>query len=87
MDPELGVNIVDLGLVYDVVADGGKVSVAVTMTTPACPLHAYVLEAVEYVLRRDLPEVREVDVRLVWDPPWHPGMMTAEARRQLGWEE
>lgn len=86
LDPELGINIVDLGLVYDVAVEDGHVRVAVTMTTPACPLHGYVLDAIEFVLRRDLPQVRSVDVRLVWDPPWHPEMMSADAKRQLGWE-
>lgn len=85
LDPELGINIVDLGLVYDVALQDGTVRVAVTMTTPACPMHSYVLEATEHVLRRNLPEIQEVDVRLVWDPPWHPEMMSDEAKRQLGW--
>ncbi len=87
VDPELGINIVDLGLVYDVAVEDAAVRVAVTMTTPACPLHSYVVDAIEFVLRRDLPHLRTVDVRLVWDPPWHPGMMSPQARRQLGWEE
>jgi len=86
VDPELGINIVDLGLVYDVAVEDGTVRVAVTMTTPACPLHAYVLDAIESVLRRELPQVRRVDVRLVWDPPWHPDRMSREAKRLLGWE-
>ncbi|MDR7388170.1 MAG: metal-sulfur cluster assembly factor [Armatimonadota bacterium] len=86
VDPELGINIVDLGLVYDVTVEDEMVRVAVTMTTPACPLHSYVLDAIHFSVRRDVPWVREVDVRLVWDPPWHPDMMSAEAKRQLGWE-
>lgn len=86
VDPELGINIVDLGLVYDVTVEDETVRVAVTMTTPACPLHSYVLDAIHFFLRRDVPWVREVDVRLVWDPPWHPDMMSPEAKRQLGWE-
>lgn len=86
MDPELGIDIVNLGLVYDVVVEDGTARIAVTMTTPACPLHSYVLEAIESVLRRELPQLRAVEVRLVWDPPWHPRMMSSEARRQLGWE-
>ncbi len=86
VDPELGINIVDLGLVYDVSVDDGRVRVQITMTTPACPLHSYVLDAIHFFLLRDVPWVREVDVRLVWDPPWHPDMMSAEAKRQLGWE-
>ncbi len=86
VDPELGINIVDLGLVYDVALQDRTLRVAVTMTTPACPLHSTVLEAIEYVVRKRLLEIRDVDVRLVWDPPWHPEMMSDEAKRQLGWE-
>lgn len=85
IDPELGINIVDLGLVYDVTVWEGRVRVAVTMTTPACPLHTYLTEAIESVLWRKLPRIQAVDVQLVWEPPWHPTMMSDAAKRQLGW--
>jgi metal-sulfur cluster biosynthetic enzyme len=85
IDPELGVNIVDLGLVYDVAIDGRAVSVAMTMTTPACPLGPYLTNAVEAAVWA-LDGVEQVDVHVVWDPPWNStAMMSDEAKRQLGW--
>lgn len=84
IDPELGINVVDLGLVYEVRVDGGRVHVKMTMTTPACPLSRYLVEAAEAAIWR-LDGVEDVVVELVWDPPWHPGMMSEEAKRQLEW--
>lgn len=83
VDPELGVNVVDLGLVYDVANDDGHISVEMTLTTPGCPLHDTIAKAVEERLRRH-PAVRSVDVSIVWDPPWHPDLMSDEARKRLG---
>ncbi len=83
IDPELGINIVDLGLVYGVTAAAGAIDVRMTMTTPACPLGEYLTESVERVLRQRFPDAA-VRVDLVWDPPWHPGLMTPESRAILG---
>lgn len=83
IDPELGVNIVDLGLVYGVEIDGPRVVVAMTMTTPACPLGDYLRDLVESGVKQRVPDVERVDVELVWDPPWTPDMMSDTARRQL----
>jgi metal-sulfur cluster biosynthetic enzyme len=85
VDPEMGVNIVDLGLVYEVEARGGDVRVAMTMTTAACPLGEAMVEDAEAAIRRHVPGTRSVTVRLVWEPAWQPSMMSAAARRQLGW--
>jgi metal-sulfur cluster biosynthetic enzyme len=85
VDPEMGVNIVDLGLVYEVEARGGDVRVAMTMTTAACPLGEAMVEDAEAAIRRHVPGTRSVAVRLVWEPAWQPSMMSAAARRQLGW--
>jgi metal-sulfur cluster biosynthetic enzyme len=85
LDPELGVNVVDLGLVYDVGVQDGSVRVAMTMTTRACPLGAYLTETAEASIRRHLPEVNAVAVELVWEPEWDPAMMSAAAKQQLGW--
>ncbi len=85
IDPEIGVNVVDLGLVYSVDVQGNAVHIAMTMTTPACPLHEYISEAAKAAVQRHVPEVQSVDVEIVWDPPWSPAMMSAEAKRQLGW--
>lgn len=84
IDPELGVNIVDLGLVYGLDVDDGQVRVSMTMTSPGCPLGRYLEEAIDVALRH-LRWVRDVHVDVVWDPPWQPGLMSPLARTQLGW--
>ncbi len=86
IDPELGVNVVDLGLVYSAEAAGGEVRIVMTMTTPACPLHSYIRESAERALRKRFADLRSVTIDIVWDPPWSPAMMSAEAKKQLGWE-
>jgi metal-sulfur cluster biosynthetic enzyme len=85
IDPELGINVVDLGLVYHVGVQDGRVRVAMTMTTQACPLHAYLTESAETVIRQHAPEVDSIAVEMVWEPPWHPAMMSKAAKQQLGW--
>ena len=85
IDPEIGVNIVDLGLVYSVAVEGAGVDVKMTMTTPACPLHEYLVDSSESAIRREFPEVESVRVELVWSPPWQPAMMSEAARRQLSY--
>lgn len=82
-DPELGVNIVDLGLVYEIRNDDGDVYVRMTLTTPGCPLHDTIVSAVERVLEGQ-PGIRSVRVDIVWNPPWSPDKMSEEAKRQLG---
>ena len=79
IDAEVGVNIVDLGLVYSVAAEGSTVEVKMTMTTPACPLHESIMEEAESAIRRSLPEIASVRLELVWSPPWQPSMMSEEA--------
>ena len=83
IDPELGINIIDLGLVYDVEADVDSVRVAMTMTTPACPLHAYLTREAENALLGAGAHLVRVD--LVWDPPWDPSLMSKDARQMLGY--
>lgn len=82
VDPELGLNVVDLGLIYDVRIEGGEVHVTMTLTTPGCPLHEALLQGVRWALR-GLPEVEKVEVVLTWDPPWSPEMISEAGRRQL----
>jgi metal-sulfur cluster biosynthetic enzyme len=84
IDPELGLNIVDLGLVYGVEIGDGSVSVIMTLTTPGCPLHASFRDQIEATLWRALPGLQSVGVELVWDPPWTPEMLTPEGRAELG---
>jgi len=82
-DPELGCNIVDLGLVYSVTIDGAKVSVAMTLTTRGCPMHESIRWGVEQALL-GLEAIEESHVEVVWDPPWHPSMMTEFGRAATG---
>jgi metal-sulfur cluster biosynthetic enzyme len=82
-DPELGINIVDLGLVYRTALDGGRARVEMTMTSRACPLGEYLTDRVRAAIAARFPEVHDIDVTLVWDPPWRPEMMTDAARRRL----
>ncbi len=83
-DPEIPVNIYDLGLIYDVQVDEqGAVRIAMTLTAPACPVAAMLPRQVEQRVR-ELPGVKEASVQLVWDPPWTPDRMSREARMRLG---
>ena len=83
-DPEIPVNIYDLGLVYSVVVgDAGAVNVTMTLTAPACPVAGTLPGEVERVVR-SVDGVSEAKVELVWDPPWNPGMMSKMARVMLG---
>lgn len=84
VDPELGINIVDLGLVYSGDVRDGQVHVTMTMTTPACPMEELLMEMVHSAILRELSEARSVEVDLVWDPPWTPDMMSPAAKVQLG---
>jgi metal-sulfur cluster biosynthetic enzyme len=83
IDPEIGVNIVDLGFIYRYAGADGKLTVTMTLTTPGCPMHESIAEGVKYVLL-NLEGVNDVDVQVVWDPPWHPSMMTEVGRRMTG---
>jgi len=83
-DPEIPVNIHDLGLIYSVnVADGGAVQVTMTLTAPACPVAGTLPGEVERAVK-SVDGVSEAKVELVWDPPWNPGMMSKMARVMLG---
>jgi metal-sulfur cluster biosynthetic enzyme len=83
IDPELGVNIVDLGLVYRIDVEGPRVRVEMTMTSPACPMGVYLKTLVEAAINGPVPGVQHVEVRLVWEPTWDPNMMSDAGRRQL----
>lgn len=82
-DPEVGLSIVDMGLIYDVSIDNQKVTVKMTLTTPGCPMSHSMVYGVRSALKR-LPPVQEVEVELVWEPPWSPAMMTPEGQAQVG---
>lgn len=82
LDPELGVNIVDLGLIYDVQIQGGNVAIRMTLTTRGCPMHASFVQAVERAVR-GLDGVTGVTAEVVWEPAWNPDMISPEGRRAL----
>ena len=83
-DPEINLSIVDLGLVYDVQYDEGDVMVTMTLTSPGCPLGP-IIRGEAYAKLRELPGVKDVDVQIVWNPPWDPRTMASEdVRMQLG---
>ena len=83
VDPELGLNIVEMGLLYGVTVENGEVEVRMTLSARACPLHASILSGAENVIKR-LDGVRAVKVELVWDPPWTPDMIAPETRKRMG---
>lgn len=82
-DPELGIDVVNLGMVYAVTVAGSAVSVEMTLTTPGCPLHSTIEAHVTQSLL-GMRGVQEVDVQIVWDPPWTPLSMSPVAKRALG---
>ena len=83
-DPELYVDVVALGLVYDVRDEDGTIVVEMTLTTPGCPASESLPVIARGVLESALDGSAAADVRIVWDPPWEPAMMAPEAARQLG---
>ena len=86
-DPELGVSIVDLGLIYRAERTSEGIRVAMTLTTPSCPMSEMLVEQAQDALRQCFPESPEIRVELVWSPPWSPACITDAARRQLGWPD
>jgi metal-sulfur cluster biosynthetic enzyme len=85
-DPEIPVNIVDLGLVYDVQVAEQKIDVKMTLTARGCGMGGYIASEAEQKLL-ELPGIEEAKVELVWEPPWEPSMISPEARKMLGMPE
>jgi metal-sulfur cluster biosynthetic enzyme len=83
IDPEIGVNVVDLGLVYEVAVQDGTAEVTMTLTTPACPLGPYIDQEVRTAVH-DVPGISDAKVNLVWQPPWDPSKMSEDAKLELG---
>jgi metal-sulfur cluster biosynthetic enzyme len=83
-DPEVGLSLVDLGLIYGVTVDDGVVQIRMTMTTQGCPMHDAIVSAVQAAVGA-LPGVTETDVDLVWEPPWTPDRISPLAAAALGW--
>jgi metal-sulfur cluster biosynthetic enzyme len=84
-DPEAGMNIVDLGLVYVVDVGADAVRVEMTMTTPACPVADVITDRVKSAIEAIVPAGTRVDVDLVWEPIWNPSMMSGVAKDHFGW--
>jgi metal-sulfur cluster biosynthetic enzyme len=82
-DPEIPLNIVDLGLVYEVKVEKDDVHVKMTLTAQGCPAHGLISDTVREELQR-IPGVKEATVEVVWDPPWEPGRISEEGKRRLG---
>ncbi len=83
IDPEIGLNIVDLGLVYDIETSSNEIVVTMTLTTPGCPMHSSISLWTENVIKKLEPEA-SVKINLVWEPRWTPALMNSDARRELG---
>jgi len=83
-DPEIPINVVDLGLIYDVKVEGEKVHVKMTLTAPGCPMHSFISQDVKRKLEAT-KGVKEALVEVVWDPPWTPKKMEEAAQRKMPW--
>lgn len=82
LDPEIGISILDLGLVYEIKIDGDDVSILMTLTTPGCPMAAmFDQEVIRKV--KEIKNVKKVKVEITFDPPWTPEKMTKEAKKKL----
>ena len=81
-DPEIPVNIYELGLIYDINVDGKNISVKMTLTTPNCPVAESLPKEVKDSIM-ELPEINDVDLQLVWDPPWDKSMITEAGKLEL----
>lgn len=84
-DPEIHINIIDLGLVYGVIVNGDEILVRMSLTSPGCPYGPYLIHQVKETVQA-LKGITKADVEIVWDPPWGPAMMTEEVRLELGFD-
>ena len=83
IDPEIGCNIVDLGLIYGLAIAGANVTVKMSLTTAGCPMAESLAQCAQLAML-NVPGVEEAEVEIVWDPPWHPSMMTETGRAAVG---
>ncbi len=82
-DPEIPVNVYDLGLIYDIQLDGGQVYVQMTLTAPGCGMGPYIAQNAEWRIA-EIEGVEDVEVDMVFDPPWNPEMITEDGKKLLG---
>ena len=85
-DPEISINIVDLGLVYDIRIDDNAVNIKMTLTAPGCPMHSVIAQDVRAKISA-IEGVADAHVDVVWEPPWNPSMMSEEGKVKLGFTE
>ncbi len=84
-DPEVGFNLVEMGLIYDAISnEKNEVRVIMTLSTKACPLHQMIVQWVEEAVLREIPTAQHVEVEVVWEPAWNIGMATDEVKDKLG---
>lgn len=83
IDPEIGIDIVSLGLIYEIKIIENEVNVKMTLTVPGCPLGSFILAQVQDKVQ-EMEGVEKANVELVWDPPWNMDMVSDEAKRRLG---
>ncbi len=83
IDPEVGINIVDMGLIYGVDVEADTVNVTMTLTSPGCPAGGQIVNGTQHVTQQ-LEGIEEVNINVVWTPRWTPEMMTEEAKDELG---
>ena len=84
IDPEIDIDVVNLGLIYGLDINNGKIDVKMTLTVPGCPLMNYLVKEVETKIK-EIDWVKEVVVNLTFDPPWSPDRITEKAKKKLGW--
>ncbi len=84
MDPEVGIDIVEMGMVYTVTVTNNRAVIEITMTSPSCPLHVSITNEARQAVTRALPSLAEIDVQVVWEPAWTPERMSDTARKMLG---
>lgn len=86
IDPEIGENLIDLGLIYDINVNNGIARITFTMTSYACPMSEIVIEDIHDTVSKVLHDGEKLELDLVWEPAWEPSMMNAEAKARLGWD-
>lgn len=87
VDPEVGIGIVDLGLIYKIdLLNWPKIYIQMTMTTPACPLTSVIKENIHEELHANFSEVKSIEIDVTYDPPWNPENMSEGAKKRLGWK-
>jgi len=85
IDPEAGINVMELGLIYKITRTENHVHILMTMTSPACPMGDLLLSDIETAVRKVVPATTKIDVELTFNPLWEPSMMTEAAREHFGW--